>query len=280
MTYEGQVAGVPDEVPRTGSAGRVSAGQDGLRRTAGRPSRARSPPRCTEVAELEFWNAGGSGSLESSAADPVVTEVAAGSGLLVPGLFDHYRSFRPCRRLLRRPRRPPSLRPTWPPSPAAAWSRRDPRAATGCRSPWAPPGLHLIGLEGAGEVQTPLGGPGARAAGRRPGVVPAREVRRAGRARARGASAARQRDRRDRPDLPRHRERLVSADTVAVGRRLGAVRPAHVGSWSTPVRGRPAGSGKTTWPAPSSSACATPAPPCRWCTWTTCTPAGPASSTG
>ena len=28
-------------------------------------------------------------------ADPVVTEVAAGSGLLVPGLFDHYLSFEP-----------------------------------------------------------------------------------------------------------------------------------------------------------------------------------------
>src|SRR5690606_2388915 len=44
---------------------------------------------------LEFWNAGGSGSLESSAQDPAVTEVSAGSGLLVPTLFDHYRSFRP-----------------------------------------------------------------------------------------------------------------------------------------------------------------------------------------
>jgi D-serine deaminase-like pyridoxal phosphate-dependent protein len=29
--------------------------------------------------------------------------------------------------------------------------------------PWAPPGLHLTDLEGAGEVQTPLGGPGASA---------------------------------------------------------------------------------------------------------------------
>ena len=44
---------------------------------------------------LEFWNAGGSGSVEVTAADPVVTEVAAGSGLLVPTLFDHYRSFEP-----------------------------------------------------------------------------------------------------------------------------------------------------------------------------------------
>ena len=48
-----------------------------------------------EIADLEFWNAGGSGSVEETAADPVVTEVAAGSGLLVPTLFDHYRSFEP-----------------------------------------------------------------------------------------------------------------------------------------------------------------------------------------
>lgn len=43
--------------------------------------------------ELSFVNAGGTGSLESSAAEPVVTEVAAGSGLLSPALFDRYRAF-------------------------------------------------------------------------------------------------------------------------------------------------------------------------------------------
>ena len=40
-------------------------------------------------------NSGGSGSIESSAADPAVTEVTAGSGLFVPTLFDDYRSFAP-----------------------------------------------------------------------------------------------------------------------------------------------------------------------------------------
>ena len=45
--------------------------------------------------ELEFWNAGGSGSVEATSADASVTEIAAGSGLLVPGLFDHYQSFSP-----------------------------------------------------------------------------------------------------------------------------------------------------------------------------------------
>ena len=49
----------------------------------------------SSIVELEFWNAGGSGSVESTVADAAVTEVAAGSGLLVPGLFDHYQSFEP-----------------------------------------------------------------------------------------------------------------------------------------------------------------------------------------
>src|SRR5699024_941723 len=43
----------------------------------------------------EIINSGGSGSVAESAAAPAVTEVTAGSGLYVPGLFDHYRSFTP-----------------------------------------------------------------------------------------------------------------------------------------------------------------------------------------
>ena len=44
---------------------------------------------------LEFVNAGGTGSLEFSAADPSVTEVTAGSGFFAPTLFDSYRHFQP-----------------------------------------------------------------------------------------------------------------------------------------------------------------------------------------
>ena len=47
----------------------------------------------TEVAELEFVNGGGTGSIELTAAEWAVTEVAAGSGFFAPVLFDHYRSF-------------------------------------------------------------------------------------------------------------------------------------------------------------------------------------------
>ena len=97
MTYEGQVAGVPDDVPgqraRSFAVRRIKAASVG--QLAGR--RQRIARALADVADLEFWNGGGSGSVESTVADPVVTEVAAGSGLLVPGLFDHYRSFSPAR---------------------------------------------------------------------------------------------------------------------------------------------------------------------------------------
>src|SRR5690606_14675296 len=48
-----------------------------------------------EIAELEFVNGGGTGSIEKTVAEGSITEVAAGSGLFGPHLFDHYGSFSP-----------------------------------------------------------------------------------------------------------------------------------------------------------------------------------------
>jgi D-serine deaminase-like pyridoxal phosphate-dependent protein len=158
MTYEGQVAGVQDDVPdqRTKSLlvrrlKQASMAQLEVRRRE--ISEALAP-----VAELEFWNGGGSGSVEATAADPAVTEVAAGSGLLVPGIFDHYASFVP------RPAAFFGLRVSRKPNPTMATVHGGGLIASGATGedrspvPWAPPGLHLTGLEGAGEVQTPLTG--------------------------------------------------------------------------------------------------------------------------
>ena len=47
------------------------------------------------LAALEFVNGGGTGSVERPPARPSVTEVAAGSGLYGPTLFDAYRAWRP-----------------------------------------------------------------------------------------------------------------------------------------------------------------------------------------
>ena len=114
------------------------------------------------MADLEFWNAGGSGSVETTVADPYVTEVAAGSGLLVPGLFDHYQSFEP------QPAAYFGVPVVRRPGGGLATVAGGGFVASGAAGkdrlplPWAPPDLHLTGLEGAGEVQTPLTGPGAR----------------------------------------------------------------------------------------------------------------------
>ena len=163
MTYEGQVAGVPDEVPRHRfrSAAVRSLKSASVSQLSDR--RAEIASALHEVVELEFWNAGGSGSIETSVADPAVTEVTAGSGLLVPGLFDHYRSFSPL------PAAYFGLRVVRRPSASIATVAGGGLIASGPTGrdrsplPWAPPGLHLTGLEGAGEVQTPLAGPGAAA---------------------------------------------------------------------------------------------------------------------
>jgi D-serine deaminase-like pyridoxal phosphate-dependent protein len=158
MTYEGQVAGVQDDVPdqRTKSLLVRRLKQASMAQLAVR--RREIADALAQVTELEFWNGGGSGSVEATAADGAVTEIAAGSGLLVPGIFDHYASFDP------RPAAFFGLRVTRKPTPAMATVHGGGLIASGATGedrspiPWAPPGLHLTGLEGAGEVQTPLTG--------------------------------------------------------------------------------------------------------------------------
>ncbi|MGN6574074.1 MAG: amino acid deaminase/aldolase [Nocardioides sp.] len=158
MTYEGQVAGVPDTVPgqraRSLAVRRVKAAS--VRQLTTR--RAEVAEALRGVVDLEFWNAGGSGSLETSAADPTVTEVTAGSGLLVPALFDHYRAFEP------RPAAFFGLRVVRRAGRSSVTVAGGGLVASGAAGadrlplPWAPPGLRLTSLEGAGEVQTPLTG--------------------------------------------------------------------------------------------------------------------------
>jgi D-serine deaminase-like pyridoxal phosphate-dependent protein len=158
MTYEGQVAGVQDHVPD-------QRARSLLVRRLKQASMAQLEVRRREISEalaglvdLEFWNAGGSGSVQVTAADSAVTEIAAGSGLLVPGIFDHYASFEP------RPAAFFGLRVSRKPTPTLATVHGGGLIASGATGadrspvPWAPPGLHLTGLEGAGEVQTPLTG--------------------------------------------------------------------------------------------------------------------------
>jgi D-serine deaminase-like pyridoxal phosphate-dependent protein len=159
MAYEAQVAG---QVNR--GAGRVhirAMQKASVRELAERRGAAVAAVR--EIAELEFVNGGGTGSLEATHADSSVTEIAAGSGLFGPHLFDGYWQFTP--------------------APAAAFAmsvvrRPTPEIATILGGGWVasgppgpdrlpkivwPQGLRMLPREMAGEVQTPVTGDAARA---------------------------------------------------------------------------------------------------------------------
>src|SRR5690606_34251594 len=92
LAYEAQIAGVGDDPPSAlyGRAVRImqalSARELVLRR-------GRIVNAVRQVADLEFVNGGGTGSIERTVREKAVTEVAAGSGLFHPRLFDFYRRF-------------------------------------------------------------------------------------------------------------------------------------------------------------------------------------------
>lgn len=158
MTYEGQVAGLQDVVPTARARSMVLRRLKSLSMSQLAVRRRELDRALRQVADLEFWNGGGSGSVEATAADPVVTEIAAGSGLLVPTLFDHYASFEP------RPASYLGLPVVRRPAPGVVTVHgggivaSGPAGADRLPTPWAPAGLSLTSLEGAGEVQTPITG--------------------------------------------------------------------------------------------------------------------------
>ncbi|MFE9930496.1 amino acid deaminase/aldolase [Streptomyces sp. NPDC005533] len=161
MAYEGHVAGVGDAPagrPLRSRAIRLMQGA-ARRELAARRAEVVRAVRAV-VPDLEFVNGGGTGSVQYTVAEDAVTEVAAGSGLYVPRLFDNYTSFsgRPAA-LFAQPvvRRPgvgvvTVLGGGYPASGAAGADRLP--------VPYLPRGLRYDPQEGAGEVQTPLlGGP-------------------------------------------------------------------------------------------------------------------------
>ncbi|WP_280446717.1 amino acid deaminase/aldolase [Nocardia brasiliensis] len=152
MTYEAQIAGLPDTNVAVRLMKRASAAEITKRR-----GRVLDAVRSV-TGKLEIVNSGGTGSIEVSIADPEVTEVTAGSGLYVPTLFDHYRSFTPhpalffATSVLRRPT--PSIATVF----AGGYIASGPTGPSRAPKPVWPMGLKLLGAEGTGEVQTPLAG--------------------------------------------------------------------------------------------------------------------------
>ncbi|WP_166974923.1 amino acid deaminase/aldolase [Brevibacterium atlanticum] len=158
MFYEGQIAGTADAGRSVRQAIVRRMQKASIAELAKR--RAAVIAAVREVADLEFVNGGGTGSFESSAIEGTLSELAAGSGLFSPGLFDGYTHFRhqPAAFFVT-----PVVR-----RPAPGWVTvfKGGFIASGVpgtdRLPtiaW-PPGLEYSGLEGPGEVQTPLTGPG------------------------------------------------------------------------------------------------------------------------
>lgn len=161
MSYEAQVAGVQDAPPGRPLRGLAVRGVQAVSVRELRERRAAAVAAVRAVAPLEFVNGGGTGSLETTAADPAVTELAAGSGLYSPTLFDGYRAFRG------RPAALFALPVTRRPAPGTVtvagggWIASGPAGADRLPVPVYPPGLRTIGTEGSGEVQTPLRGTAA-----------------------------------------------------------------------------------------------------------------------
>jgi D-serine deaminase-like pyridoxal phosphate-dependent protein len=154
MFYDAQVAGLPDSSPVVRGVKRRSLSDLAERRAA-------VVAAVREVADLEIVNGGGTGSLHSIGQCRVLTELAAGSGLYGPTLFDRYRGFRPepaAFYALPVVRRPAARIAT---AFSGGYAASGPGGASRSPTPWWPRGLRLLAGEGAGEVQTPVQGAAA-----------------------------------------------------------------------------------------------------------------------
>ena len=156
MFYDAQIAGLPDSSP---VVRRVKSRSDAQLR----PRRAEITDLVRQLADVEFVNGGGTGSLHVTGLDPALTELAAGSGLYAPTLFDGYdgldlepAAFFACP-VVRRPA--DDVVTVY----SGGYVASGPVGGSRLPQPLPEQGLQLLRTEGAGEVQTPLrGGAAAR----------------------------------------------------------------------------------------------------------------------
>jgi D-serine deaminase-like pyridoxal phosphate-dependent protein len=160
MGYEAQIAGLAN---KPASALRGVAVRWIQRRSVAELAdrRGKAVAAVREIADLEFVNGGGTGSLESTSADESVTDIAAGSGLFGPHLFDQYVHFAPA------PAAAFALSVVRKPTPEMAailgggWIASGPPSADRMPQLAWPQGLTMVPREMAGEVQTPVTGAAA-----------------------------------------------------------------------------------------------------------------------
>jgi D-serine deaminase-like pyridoxal phosphate-dependent protein len=161
MGYEAHIAGVGDRPLGKRLQGYAIRAMKALSVPELAERRAAAVAAVREVADVEIVNGGGTGSIHSTRAESVVTEITAGSGFYAPTLFDRYASFRltPAAMFAMPVVRRPSggvatlLGGGYLASGAAGPDRLP--------APELPRGLRLDPLEGAGEVQTPVIGAAA-----------------------------------------------------------------------------------------------------------------------
>jgi D-serine deaminase-like pyridoxal phosphate-dependent protein len=157
MGYEAQIASVNDNLPARPITNAVFRAVKRLS-IADLRMRRHAVLACLDAAghSIRIVNGGGSGSLASTADDPSVTEVTAGSAFYAPGLFHHFKevAFSPAAFF--------ALQVSRLPEPGMVTCQGGGYVASGeihnnkRPVPLMPAGLRYIDMESAGEVQTPL----------------------------------------------------------------------------------------------------------------------------
>ena len=162
LAYEAHIAGLTDSNPFSSL---INGAKYALKKAARTPlenqRQAIAEGLSSSGLTPPLFNGGGSGSLRWSSQEPWLTEVTAGSAFLTGHLFDYYRDihFNPALYF--------ALQVVRIPAPGFFTCHGGGYVASGeagkdrLPQPMLPQGLKLIGLEGAGEVQTPLVGTAA-----------------------------------------------------------------------------------------------------------------------
>jgi D-serine deaminase-like pyridoxal phosphate-dependent protein len=157
MGYEAQIAGIADNVP-----GQII--MNTIIRWLKKISRKEINKRREEIVKsirakginLQFVNGGGTGTIEETSAENEITEIAVGSALYSPLLFDNYFNFKHLPALAF------AIEIARNPKPGIYTCNGGGYIASGSAGkeklpqPYLPKGLELLKNEGAGEVQTPM----------------------------------------------------------------------------------------------------------------------------
>lgn len=157
MGYEAQIAGLQDRSPSSGLQNMLIPK---MKKRSITELRARRRAAVDSIRAqgmtLPLVNGGGTGSVESTCEEEVVTEVTVGSGFFAPTLFDHYVQFH------HHPAAGYAIEVVRRPQPGMVTCAGGGYVASGQANknklpqPYLPEGAKLLDQEGAGEVQTPI----------------------------------------------------------------------------------------------------------------------------